>query len=69
MRVLIALALLALAACSSAGQGSDRGVSFTGADLNASPANGSGPCPEAAFPGGALLDSQRNDAGTFFCEH
>jgi len=72
MRVLIALSFLALAACSSAPQGSDRdgrGFSFTGGDLNASPGNDNGPCPEAAFPGGAPLDSRRNDAVTFFCEH
>jgi hypothetical protein len=72
MRVLIALSFLALAACSSAPQGSDRddrGFSFTGADLNASPTTENGPCPEAAFPGGSSLDSQGHDAGTFVCEH
>ena len=69
MRVPIVFALLALAACSSAPTGADRDISFTGADLNAPPANNSGPCPEAAFPGGSSLDSQGHDAGTFFCDH
>jgi hypothetical protein len=68
MRLLIAFALLALAACSTAPP-ADRDISFTGVDLNAPPANDSGPCPEAAFPGGSSLDSQGHDAGTFFCEH
>ena len=69
MRALIAFALLALAACSSSPRGADRDLSFTGVDLNAPAANDSGPCPEAAFPGGSSLDSQGRDAGTFFCDH
>src|SRR5262249_10916454 len=69
MRVPIAFALLALAACSSAPPRADSDLSFTGADLNAPVAGDSSPCPEAAFPGGSSLDSQGHDAGTFFCEH
>jgi hypothetical protein len=63
--------LLALAACAGSQQGSsyERALSFTGVAPSAPVENDENACPDAAFPGGASLDSSRDGAMTFFCEH
>ena len=68
MRLWIALSfLLALAAC--AGSPPRSGLSFTGVTPSAPAESDESACPDAAFPGGASLDNERDGAMTFFCEH
>jgi len=70
----IALGISALAACAQQDHERQQAVPngafpFSGASPSATD-NDDGPCPEAAFPGGAPLESgQRDGAMTFFCEH
>jgi hypothetical protein len=71
MRLWIALfSLLALAACANSQSRSGSGdFSFTGVTPSAHAESDESACPDAAFPGGASLDSERDGALTFFCEH
>jgi hypothetical protein len=77
MRLWIVLfSLLVLAACASAQSRSDFAgtpgsgdFSFTGVTPTAPAESEKNACPDAAFPGGASLDSERDGALTFFCEH
>jgi len=71
----IALGISALAACAQQDYERQQAVPngafpFTGASPSATDNNDDGPCPEAAFPGSAPIESSRRDgAMTFFCEH
>ena len=77
MRLWIALfSLLALAACAGSpprsgldGVPSSGDFSFTGVTPSAPAGSDESACPDAAFPGGGSLDSERDGAMTFFCEH
>lgn len=77
MRLWIPLILpLALAACAVSQQNSSYeraqrsgDFSFTGVAPSAPAENDENACPDVAFPGSASLDSQRDGAMTFFCEH
>ena len=77
MRLWIVLfSLLALGACAN-GQSRSDFADTPGAATSPSPARPrprppratKNACPDAAFPGGASLDSERDGALTFFCEH
>jgi hypothetical protein len=78
MRMLLALPLIVLAACSTGSQGdymspedvaAGRSYSYTGpsTDLNAPVQGDAGACPEA-MPTGGALHNDHEGVGSFFCD-
>ena len=76
MRMVLALSLIALAACSGAPQGdfdpneaaASRHFSLAGSDLNR-PAESDGDSCPTAFPTGGPVESGEDGVESFFCEY